>query len=291
VDEHRLSRGREELSRLGYEPLLDLPAVLLRQGFFAGAPVQRLDALCKALAEPDSRAVICSRGGYGAGYLLEMMDRIPQPPEPKIFAGYSDCTLLHAFFWRTFRWVTFYAPMIASGFDAGADAPKGYDRASLLRALTESQRGWTLDLRAESLVPGTAEGVLLGGCLTLLQSLLGTPWALDASGAILILEDLSMKPYQVDRALTHLRHAGQFRDVRAIVLGDFPGCEAAPGGDSTREVARRVLGGLGIPVVWGAAIGHTDRPMLTLPLGVRARLSAPADRGPQLEILEPACAP
>lgn len=290
VDEQRLSHGCEELLRLGYKPLLDMPAVLLRDGFFAGAPEQRFEGLCKALAEPDSRAVICSRGGYGAGYLLDMMDRIPRPPHPKIFAGYSDCTLLHAFLWRAFRWVTFYAPMVASGFDSGADAAKGYDRASLVRALTENKQGWTLDLCGESLAPGGAEGILLGGCLTLVQSLLATPWALDSAGAILVLEDLSMKPYQVDRALTHLRQAGQFRDVRAIILGDFPGCEPAAGGDSVREVAYRVLGGLGIPIVWGAAIGHTDRPMLTLPLGVRARLSAPADRGAQLEILEPACA-
>lgn len=292
VDEGRLGRGCEELLRLGYRTQLDKRSVLARDGFLAGPAAERLGALSSALAETESRAVICSRGGYGANYLLETMEKIPRPAAPKIFAGYSDCTLLHAYFWQRFHWITFYGPMVASGLEAGADAAKGYDRASFLRALTETQRGWTVDLGGEALIPGAAEGVLLGGCLTLLESMLGTPWALDASGANLILEDLAMKPYQVDRSLMHLKQAGQFRNVRAIILGDFPGCEAPAGSESVREVAARVLRPLGIPVIWGARLGHTDRPMLTVPLGVRARLSAESGpEGARLEILEPACVP
>lgn len=292
VDERRLARGCEELSRLGYRTQVDTRSVLARDGFFAGSAAERFKALGAALVETESRAVICSRGGYGANYLLELTEKIPRPAAPKIFAGYSDCTLLHAYFWQRFHWVTFYGPMVASGLDAGADAPKGYDRASFLRALTETRRGWTLDLGGEALVSGSAEGVLLGGCLTLLESVLGTPWALDASGAILILEDIAMKPYQVDRSLMHLRRAGQFQGVRAIILGDFPGCEAPAGSESVREVAARVLRPLGIPVIWGARLGHTDRPMLTVPLGVRARLSGEdGSEGARLEILEPACVP
>jgi muramoyltetrapeptide carboxypeptidase len=141
--------------------------------------------------------------------------------------------------------------------------------------------------RPGSIVTGTAEGVLLGGCLTLVETALGTPWELDTNGAILVLEDRGMKPYQVDRALMHLKQAGKFRSVTGIVFGDFPECEAPVGSESVKDVARRVLAPLNIPIFWGAPIGHTRRPMLTVPLGVRARLSV-GDRA-QLEILEPAC--
>jgi muramoyltetrapeptide carboxypeptidase len=144
----------------------------------------------------------------------------------------------------------------------------------------------------EPLVPGSVEGVILGGCLTLVQTTLGTPWELDTHGAVLVLEDRGMKPYQVDRALMHLKQAGKFKAVAGIILGDFPECDTPAGTESVRDVADRVLSPLGVPVVWGAAVGHTQRPMLTLPLGVRAHLSVSgtASGETQLEILESACA-
>ena len=105
---------------------------------------------------------------------------------------------------------------------------------------------------------------------TLVETTLGTPWELDTSSAILVLEDRGMKPYQVDRALMHLKQAGKFRSVAGIVLGDFPECEAPAGSETEQEVASRLLAPLNIPIVWGVRKGHTKRPMDTLPLGVRA---------------------
>ena len=281
VEESRVDAGCKELVRLGYVPKLDRQQVFARDSFFAGSAADRGKALAKALAEPETRAIFCARGGYGSNYLLEALSSAPS--SPKILLGYSDVTSLQIFLWQKFGWVTFYGPMVASGFDHGANSPKGYDRDSLLHALAEIKTGWSLDLRAESLVPGNAEGILVGGCLTLVQTTLGTPWELDTRNAILVLEDCNIKPYQLDRALMHLKHAGKLSDVRGIILGDFPGCDAPAGGETVEDVANRILGPLRIPVAFGAPIGHTDRPMLTLPLGVRARLS-----GTRLEILEPA---
>jgi muramoyltetrapeptide carboxypeptidase len=281
VEESRVDAGCKELVRLGYVPKLDRQQVFARDSFFAGSAADRGKALAKALAEPETRAIFCARGGYGSNYLLEALSSAPS--SPKILLGYSDVTSLQIFLWQKFGWVTFYGPMVASGFDHGANSPKGYDRDSLLHALAEIKTGWSLDLRAESLVPGSAEGILVGGCLTLVQTTLGTPWELDTRNAILVLEDCNIKPYQLDRALMHLKHAGKLSDVRGIILGDFPGCDAPAGGETVEDVANRILGPLRIPVAFGAPIGHTDRPMLTLPLGVRARLS-----GTRLEILEPA---
>jgi muramoyltetrapeptide carboxypeptidase len=282
VEEARIDAGCKELARLGYKPKLDREQVLARDSFFAGSAANRSNALTKALAESETRAIFCARGGYGSNYLLEALSSAPG--SPKILLGYSDVTSLQIFLWQKFGWITFYGPMVASGFDHGANAPKGYDRDSLLHALAESKTGWSIDLQAEPLVPGSSgEGVLVGGCLTLVQTTLGTPWELDTRHTILILEDCNIKPYQLDRALMHLKHAGKLSDVRGIILGDFPGCDAPAGGEMVKDVASRILGPLRIPVAFGAPIGHTDRPMLTLPLGIRARLN-----DTRLEILEPA---
>jgi muramoyltetrapeptide carboxypeptidase len=289
VKEDLLQKGCDEVARLGYKPSIDRASVLAYDSFFAGSAPARLAALQGALAESSSRAIFCSRGGYGSNYLLDTW--AAPPAAPKILLGSSDITSLQAFLWQKYRWVTFYGPMVASNFCHGAGAAHGYDAASLAQALTEKQKGWTLDLQGESLVPGTGEGTLLGGCLTLVEATLATPWELDTHGAILIIEDRAMKPYQVDRALMHLNHAGKFRGVAGFILGEFPECEPPEGGETVRDVARRILSPLGVPIVWGAPIGHTPRAALTLPLGIRARVlaaSASSARS-RLEILEPAC--
>ncbi len=254
--------------------------------YFAASTKDRSSELTAALADKSSSAIICARGGYGSTYLLDKKFRVAAP-RPPIFLGYSDITSLQIYFWRKYRWVTFYGPMVAAGFDSGANAAGGYDESSFRAALTETRHGWSHNLDGQSLHPGDAQGILLGGCMTMVESSLGTPWELETRGSILVLEDRGMKPFQVDRVLTHLRQAGKFAGVRGIVLGEFPECEPAIEGSPTvRDVALRILGGLRIPIVWGACIGHTPRPMLTLPLGVRARLLA---RGAgKLDILEPA---
>jgi muramoyltetrapeptide carboxypeptidase len=285
VQEARLQKGCGELAGLGYVPKFNRDDVLACSGFFAGTTAARSGALKDALAESDTRAIFCSRGGYGSNYLLDGLSVALK--SPKLLAGYSDITSLQLFLWQKFRWVTLYAPMVASGLDNGPGAPEGYDRESLLHALTETKQTWKLDLRGELISPGVVEGTLLGGCLTMIETALGTPWELETHGAILVLEDRGMKPWQVDRALMHLKQAGKLRGVAGVILGEFPECVAPPGSETGKDVARRILGPLGIPVVWGAPVGHTQRPMLTLPLGVWARLST--DGAMQLDILEPAC--
>jgi muramoyltetrapeptide carboxypeptidase len=282
-----LQKGCEELVRLGYAPETDGASVLASEGFFAGSAADRLAALKCAVAEPSTRAIFCSRGGYGSNYLLDGLNSPSFPP--KILLGSSDITSLQIFLWQKFRWVTFYGPMVASNFDRGQGAPHGYDNLSFARAISETKQGWHLDLDGEPLTPGSGEGVLLGGCLTLVESSLGTPWELDTRGAILVLEDRGMKPYQVDRALTHLRQAGKLQGVEGIILGDFPECDASAGSENVASVALRILEPLKVPFVWGAPIGHTSRAMLTLPLGIRARLSTSGHGS--LQILEPACTP
>src|SRR5215472_176192 len=207
VEEAPLRKGCAELERLGFQVKWD-PRVLARQGYFAGSAEERLAKLLMALDESSSKAVFCARGGYGSGYLLDRLDprRLKMP---KALVGFSDITALQVFLWQRKRWVSFYGPMIGAGLEQKANAPRGYDLESFEQALTQSNHGWKLDLRGETLFFGQAEGVLLGGCLTLVETTLGTPWEIETAGSILLLEDLAMKPYQIDRALLHLRQAGK----------------------------------------------------------------------------------
>jgi muramoyltetrapeptide carboxypeptidase len=287
VEAERVEKGAEELTRLGYAPKIDRDTALARDGFFAGSADKRINAFKAATSESSTRAIFCTRGGYGSNYLLDGLSGALA--SPKLFCGFSDITSLHIFLWQKLGWVTIHGPMVAAGLDRGAGVAEGYDRESFLRAVSESKQGWTLDLTGESMALGAAEGVLLGGCLNLLEATLGTPWELDTRGSILILEDRAMKPWHVDKALMHLKQAGKFRGVAGIIFGEFPESNPPAGTATVKEVAQRILGPLGIPIAWGVPVGHTPRPMLTLPLGVRARLST--DGETKLDILEPPCAP
>lgn len=284
ADQLDVTAGIAELRRLGFEfAPVQLPGP---EGYFAAPAGERLDAFLKAARDPQIAGLVALRGGYGAAYLLDS-DLYSQLEEPKCVIGFSDLTSLQIYLWQMCGWVTFQGPMVAAGLNRGADDAHGYDEHSFLQAVGNAGDNWEMTLRGSSLVKGEAEGRLLGGCLSLLQTTLGTPWELDTDGSILVLEDRGVRPYQLDRALMHLKQAGKLRGVKGFVLGEFPDSEpSVKGSPSVLDVVQRMLRPLGVPIVFGAAIGHTERPMLTLPLGVRVRLSATGEG--QLSMLEPA---
>jgi muramoyltetrapeptide carboxypeptidase len=283
-DQADAERGLAELKRLGFS--IEAPLQAVSEGYFAASTEERQAELVRALTDDRIDGVIAMRGGYGSNYLLDER-LVAEPGGPKCLIGFSDLTSLQIFLWQRRGWTSVYGPMTAAGLAAGAGREKGYDEASFLNAIGKTDGGWQIPLRAEVLHPGEAEGTLLGGCLTLLETTLATPWELDTRDSILALEDRGMKPWQVDRALIHLWQAGKFEGVRGIVLGDFPECKPPIEGSPTvHQVCERILRPLGIPMVFGAPIGHTLSPMLTLPLGVRAQIRASS--GGSLEILEPA---
>jgi muramoyltetrapeptide carboxypeptidase len=276
--------GAEELRHLGFQVADSTP--LTPDGYFAGSLAGRKNELLSQLERKDVDALVAIRGGYGSNYLLDDL-AIERADVPKVILGHSDLTSLQAYLWKRYAWVGFYGPMLAAGLDAGDSVANGYDRESLLAAVGKADGGWNLKLRGEALVGGEADGRVLGGCMTLVETTLGTPWELDTRGSILLLEDRGMKPWQVDRALMHVKQAGKFEGVLGIVLGEFPDCGPLMSGSaSVRDVCARILGALRVPIVYGAAVGHTPRPMLTVPLGVKAHLSAQGEG--ELEILEPA---
>jgi muramoyltetrapeptide carboxypeptidase len=280
----RILAGKDELERLGFS--LGPQAPLHSEGYFTGSARERRDEFLAALKDPAVDALIATRGGYGSVYLLE--EGLPANlPKIKPLVGISDLTTLQIYLWEKHRWVGFYGPMLAGGLDRGVGTPGGYDKASFENALTKTSGTWTIPLQGDAVHRGSAEGILLGGAMTLLEATLGTPWEIDTDGAILVLEDRAMRPYQIDRVLMHLKHAGKLARIRGLILGDFPECEP-PVADSpsVRDVCARILAPLDIPIVYGAPVGHTARAMLTIPLGIRARLVA--EGSGTLEILEPA---
>ena len=282
AEENRIARGLDELRSLGFSP--EAKFARESKGYFAASAESRFQDFVSMLNDSNIAALFALRGGYGSNYLLD--DLWNQPPSsPKCLVGYSDVTSLQILLWQKLRWVTFYGPMAAAGLDAGANAARGYDKPSLEAAFLGSPSPWNLALNGEAMTLGVTEGVVLGGCLTLIETALATPWELDTAGSILLLEDRGMKPWQIDRALMHLTQAGKFRGVKAIVLGEFPDCEPpVAGSPSAKDVCERILKPLGVPIVFGAAVGHTPRPMLTIPLGIRARLVA--EGSGTLEFLE-----
>lgn len=278
-----LEAGCAGLRAAGYEPVYS-ESIFDRDLYFAGSVERRARELEEMFVRDDIRAIVCARGGYGSNYLLNPIDLGKIAAHPKIFIGYSDLTSLLTWFADECNFVTFHGPMVAKDF-ALAD---GVDLVSWQSALG-GDAAWEIgsDSGAKPLVEGLAEGILYGGCLSLLVAALGTPYDIQTAGTILFIEDLAAKPYQIDRMLMQLKLAGKLNGVRGIVFGEMMDCRQSPDQDYTlEEVVLRVIGDLGIPVAFGLRSGHVSCANITLPFGVRARLEVGS--GVKLKILEAA---
>jgi len=288
VNREMLEAGCDGLRRAGYEPLY-LESILERDLYFAGSAERRARELEEMFTRDDLRAIVCARGGYGSNYLLPALDSktidlAKIAKHPKIFVGYSDLTTLLTWFSDAAGLVTFHGPMVAKDFGV-AD---GVDLASWQNAVSGAAE-WEIGegSGAKPLVAGEAEGILYGGCLSILVAALGTPYDIQTAGTILFVEDLAAKPYQIDRMLMQLKLAGKLKGVRGIVFGEMLDCRQGPTQDYTlEEVVLRIVGDLGIPVAFGLRSGHVSRANTTLPIGVKARLEVGGEV--RLKILESA---
>jgi len=264
-----LRAGCQALRDLGYKPFY-LDSLLEQDLYFAGSVERRARELEEMFQRPEVRAIICARGGYGTNYLLEKIHLQNIKSHPKVFIGYSDATTLLTYFADAAGLVTFHGPMVTKDFAH----PNGVDLKSWQAALS-GQREWSIgpESGTKPLIEGRAEGILYGGCLSMLVASLGTPYEIHTEGTILFLEDVAAKPFQIDRMLTQLKLAGKLRDVRGIVFGEMLDCVQTPEQDYTLEqVVLRVLRDLRIPLAFGLRSGHVSRENVTLPLGVRATL-------------------
>jgi muramoyltetrapeptide carboxypeptidase len=261
--------------RLGLVPRhrADLAA---RADYLAGDDGRRLEEWREAASDPDAKAIFCARGGFGASRLLPALDPAPLLERPKVLVGFSDVCALHSALNRA-GVATVHGPVLTQLGRAPEAAVLHLER---LLARTAPRPGpWAPPAAGAGLVgtatvrAGRAAGPLLGGSLTMLAHLQGTPWAPPLAGSILLLEDVGEKPYRIDRYLTQLRLAGALDGVAGVALGQFTDCDAA--GVRGLDVARAAVRALGVPAIEGVPAGHEDA-NFAVPLGARATLVAPA---------------
>jgi muramoyltetrapeptide carboxypeptidase len=252
-----------------YRPEYD-PGIFTKLRYLAGDDTRRLEELTRALADPRIRGVFCARGGYGATRLLGGLRGLAPPAAAKPLVGFSDITALHLWLGAHHR-VSVHGPVLTQ---LGRLPPQTHAR---LFALLESPQP-AADLEAtETYVPGVAEGRLVGGNLSVLSRMLGTPWMPRLEDTILLLEDFGERPYRLDRMWTHLELAGVFARVRGIALGTFTQCEEKDAPYSSSDVLRELVRASGLPCAAGFPIGHgtENQPVA---LGVKVRLDASARR-------------
>jgi muramoyltetrapeptide carboxypeptidase len=279
----RVERGFKTLSALGYAP--QASANLLASGplYFAGEPELRLSDLHHAFSDEQTRAIFSTRGGYGSNTLLDGLDLDLIAENPKPFIGFSDLTALQLWLLDQIGLPAFYGPMLSADF-ARED---GVHLPSLRAALDGKLYTVGAPEGLRPLHPGRARGTLYGGCLSILVSLLGTPYEPQTEGKLLFLEDVNVKPYQIDRMLWQLLQAGKLEGVRGIVFGEMLNC-ASPGAppELLEEAIQHALEDFTGPIAIGLRSGHVSRQNVTLTLGVEAELTVQEEA--HLYLIEPA---
>lgn len=252
--------------------------------YLAGSDKDRAADLMDAFADSEVDAVLCSRGGYGCARLFPYLELDRIASSKKLFLGFSDVTTLHVAL-NNLGFPTVHAPMALTL--SSPREPWVYD--SFFAALRGQDPIPEAAPRGTALSPGTGEGQVVGGCLCLLCDTIGTPHALDVEGRILIIEDVDENPHRIDAMLTHLLNAGIVQKAAGIVIGEMTRsderCDEGIGGKPWREIVRDRFGALGVPTIIDFPFGH-NKNMLSLPLGVKARLDA--NQG-TLEYLESWC--
>jgi muramoyltetrapeptide carboxypeptidase len=276
-----LDEGCRELERLGFRTLYR-PGITTSYRYFSGSDERRAGELLEMIRNPEVRAIFCARGGYGSGRLIPYLEPELLRANPKILNGSSDITAILTFLDRS-GLVGFHGPMVATALRLGEAA---YDRTMLLDVLSGKLVQFPLG-GTRTLQPGQAEGRLIGGCLSLVVATLGTKYETDTTDSILVLEDADTKPYQIDRMMTQLRHAGKLDAVRGIVFGEMLNCmQNTNQGYTLEEVLLDLVGDLRCPILYGFPTGHTSRPNVIVPFGIRARLRLGGSDA--FELLEPA---
>jgi len=267
----------QNLESLGFKTKIGKSARNLR-GFLAGTDKERIDDLHWAFSDAEIKAVWCLRGGYGVSRILPNVDYNLIKKNPKIFIGYSDITALHTAIFQNCGLVTFHGPVASSNY-------LDYSKKHVVNVLMNPSVPYKIELseynkthesnlyKTEVITKGKARGKLIGGNLSLLSALAGTPFALkNLKGKILFIEDVGEQPYRIDRMLTQLRQSVDLTQLAGIALGIFEDCNPkTPNTQSLIEVLKDRLGNLRIPVIYGLSFGHI-RDQFTLPVGIEAEL-------------------
>lgn len=245
-------------------------------GFLAGNDKLRANDINKMFEDKSIKGVFAIRGGYGCGRILDMLDYDMISKNPKVFAGYSDVTILHNIFNKKCNFITFHAPMPASELYKGVDDyTLDYFKKNIFsdKPLGVIRNPEGQDFK--TLVNGRAKGKLVGGNLSLVVSTMGTPYELNTKNKILFLEDVDETPYKIDKMLLQLKQCGKFKDAAGIILGAWTDCEAKDEAKSLSlmEVFEELIIPENKPTIYNLACGHC-LPTISLPLGAKVIIDA-----------------
>lgn len=264
VDQESLIAGAQTIRNEGFEVELS-PNIRERKGYLAGDERQRAQDLADFFRREDIDAVFCARGGFGSVQLLPHLS-LGIKAFPKVFVGYSDVSILLNWLLEKCEMVTFHGPMVAMELAKGLH---GRSKEFFWGLFTGEKTSWKLQL-GEVIRPGKVKAPMMGGCLSVLVTTLGTAYEIDTSGKLLFLEDVGEKPYRIERMLTHLKMAGKFDSLAGLVLGQFEECDGY-GSRGLSHIVRDMFCKAPYPVVMGMAAGHGSE-HLTLPFGVNMLL-------------------
>lgn len=267
----KLDECVKALEKLGFEVVV-YESAGARYGYLSGKDEVRAADINKAFADKSIDGIIATRGGYGGHRVLPLLDYDMIAKNPKFFAGYSDVTAYHVAFNQLCGFVTYHMPMAGALYEPDDFS---YACAKAMIFGTEANYENPAEYPRETLVGGKAEGVLVGGNLSLLVASLGTPWEVDTKGKILFFEDVGEKPYKIDGMLTAMRNAGKLNDCAGILIGDFADCDAEDADYVLpwETIFEELVVPAGKPTIKGVRCGHCV-PTLALPLGKKFVMDA-----------------
>ncbi|MGD9898195.1 MAG: LD-carboxypeptidase [Calditrichaceae bacterium] len=274
-ESNKLESGIAYLENLGYK-IKRGKTLGGRHGYFAGNDQLRAGDLNEMYSDPNVDAIICARGGWGSLRILDLLDYELIRDNPKLLIGYSDITTLQLAIWKNCRVPSLSGPM------AAVEMGKGIHRFTekyFLDQISGNHSGIIIDLpgvNAEIRGEEDRSGILLGGCLSLVTSLLGTKYEPDFNKVILVLEDIAEEPYKIDRHLAQLKQAGVFEKIGGLILGDFIDCEPKKDDQhafTVNEIFSDYFSGKTFPVISGFPYGHGDK-KISMPIGIPVTISA-----------------
>lgn len=270
-NKENLKRGLKFVEDLGLNYKLG-KSLYSEYGYLAGDDEARLSDLNEMFLDDEIKAIICAGGGYGTARIASALDYDAIKNNPKIFWGYSDITFLHTAIRQQTGLITFHGPMLAS--DIGKEGSNQVSRDTFRQLFAPAELNYDSSIsQIEELVPGTAEGPLVGGNLSLLSSSMGTPFEIDTEGKILLIEDINEEPRAVDRMLNQLYMSGKLQESAGIIIGDFNNC--VPERElslSLDEVIDHYIQLAGRPALKGFKMGHCS-PHIGVPLGAAASMN------------------
>lgn len=268
-NKENLKRGLQFIEELGLQYKLG-KSLYAEYGYLAGNDEERLTDLHEMFLDDEVKGIICAGGGYGTARIASAIDYEMIKNHPKVFWGYSDITFLHTSIRQQTGLVTFHGPMLAS--DIGKEGANQISKDTFLQLFSPTDLNYSLS-PIEEMVPGTAEGPLAGGNLSLLSSSMGTQFEINTKGKILLIEDINEEPRAVDRMLNQLYMAGKLQEAAGILVGDFNNCVPERELSLTlKEVLDHYIKLADRPALKGFKMGHCS-PHIAVPFGTEARMN------------------